>query len=51
MPRKPKNSLTREEQLLDELEDLKAEKAYLKKLQALTQSESEKEENRKSSKN
>ncbi|MFT4854972.1 MAG: transposase [Algoriphagus sp.] len=51
MPRKPKKPLTREEQLLEELADLKAENAYLKKLQALIQSESEKEENRKSSKN
>lgn len=51
MPRKPKRPLTREEQLLEELADLKAENAYLKKLQALIQSESEKEENRKSSKN
>ncbi|WP_304517380.1 transposase [Cecembia rubra] len=51
MPRKPKKPLTREEQLLEELADLKAENAYLKKLQALIQSESEKEEKRKSSKN
>jgi transposase len=51
MPRKPKKPLTREEQLLAELADLKAENAYLKKLQALIQSESEKEEKRKSSRN
>jgi transposase len=51
MPRKPKRPLTREEQLLEELADLKAENAYLKKLQALIQSENEKEEKRKSSKN
>ena len=51
MPRKPKRDLTREEQLLEELADLKAENAYLKKLQALIQSEGEKEENRKSSQN
>lgn len=51
MPRKPKRPLTREEQLLEELADLRAENAYLKKLQALIQSESEKEEKRKSSKN
>lgn len=51
MPRKPKKPLTREEQLLEELADLKAENAYLKKLQALIQSESEKEEKRKSSRN
>jgi transposase len=50
MPRKPKKPLTREEQLLEELADLKAENAYLKKLQALIQSESAKEEKRKSSK-
>lgn len=51
MPRKPKKPLTREEQLLEELADLKAENAYLKKLHALVQSESAKEEKRKSSKN
>lgn len=51
MPRKPKKPLTREEQLLEELADLKAENAYLKKLQALIQSENAKEEKRKSSKN
>lgn len=51
MPRKPKRPLTREEQLLEELSDLRAENAYLKKLQALIQSESAKEEKRKSSKN
>ncbi len=51
MPRKPKRPLTREEQLLEELADLKAENAYLKKLHALIQSESEKELKRKSSKN
>jgi transposase len=51
MPRKPKRPLTREEQLLEELADLRAENAYLKKLQALIQSESAKEEKRKSSKN
>lgn len=51
MPRKPKKPLTREEQLLEELADLRAENAYLKKLQALIQSESEKEGNRKSSRN
>jgi putative transposase len=43
MPRKPKRPLTREEQLLEELADLRAENAYLKKLQALIQSESEKD--------
>ncbi|WP_373399405.1 helix-turn-helix domain-containing protein [Algoriphagus halophilus] len=51
MPRKPKRPLTREEQLLEELADLRAENAYLKKLQALIQSEKEKVEKRKSSKN
>ena len=51
MPRKPKKPMTREEQLLDELADLKAENAYLKKLHALVQSEREKEEKRKSSRN
>lgn len=51
MPRKPKRPLTREEQLLEELADLRAENAYLKKLHALIQSESGKEEKRKSSKN
>ncbi|MFC5191776.1 transposase [Algoriphagus aquatilis] len=51
MPRKPKRPLTREEQLLEELASLKAENAYLKKLQALIQSENLKEEKRKSSKN
>jgi transposase len=51
MPRKPKKPLTREEELLEELADLRAENAYLKKLQALIQSESGKEEKRKSSKN
>lgn len=51
MPRKPKRPLTREEQLLEELADLRAENAYLKKLRALIQSENEKEEKRKSSKN
>ena len=51
MPRKPKIPLTREEQLLEELADLRAENAYLKKLHALIQSESAKEEKRKSSKN
>ena len=51
MPKKPKKPLTREEQLLEELADLKAENAYLKKLQALIQFESEKEEKRKSSRN
>lgn len=51
MPRKPKRPLTREEQLLEELADLRAENAYLKKLQALIQSENEKEEKRKSSRN
>jgi transposase len=51
MPRKPKKTLTREEELLEELADLRAENAYLKKLHALIQSESAKEEKRKSSKN
>jgi len=51
MPRKPKKPLTREEELLEELADLRAENAYLKKLHALIQSESAKEEKRKSSKN
>lgn len=51
MPRKPKKPMTREEQLLDELADLRAENAYLKKLHALVQSEKEKEEKRKSSRN
>jgi transposase len=51
MPRKPKKPLTREEQLLEELADLRAENAYLKKLHALIQSESGKEEKPKSSKN
>lgn len=51
MPRKPKRPLTREEQLLEELADLRAENAYLKKLHALIQSESGKEEKPKSSKN
>lgn len=51
MPRKSKRPLTREEQLLEELASLKAENAYLKKLQALIQSENRKEEKRKSSKN
>jgi transposase len=51
MSRKPKRPLTREEQLLEELADLRAENAYLKKLHALIQSESGKEEKRKSSKN
>lgn len=51
MARKPKKPLTREEQLLDELADLRAENAYLKKLHALVQSEKEKEEKRKSSRN
>lgn len=51
MSRKPKRPLTREEQLLEELASLKAENAYLKKLQALIQSENLKEEKRKSSKN
>jgi transposase len=51
MARKPKKPMTREEQLLDELADLKAENAYLKKLHALVQSEKEKEEKRKSSRN
>lgn len=51
MPRKPKRPLSREEQLLEELADLRAENAYLKKLHALIQSESGKEEKRKSSKN
>lgn len=51
MPRKPKKPMTREEQLLDELADLKAENAYLKKLHALVQSEKKKEEKRKSSRN
>lgn len=51
MPRKSKKTLTREEQLLEELADLRAENAYLKKLHALIQSESGKEEKRKSSKN
>lgn len=51
MPRKSKRPLTREEQLLEELADLRAENAYLKKLHALIQSESGKEEKRKSSKN
>ena len=50
MPRKRK-TLTREEELLEELADLRAENAYLKKLHALIQSESAKEEKRKSSKN
>ena len=49
MSRKPKKPMTREEQLLDELADLKAENAYLKKLHALVRSEKEKEEKRKSS--
>jgi transposase len=51
MPRKHKKPLTREEELLEELADLRAENAYLKKLHALIQSESAKEEKRKSSKN
>ena len=51
MPKKLKKSLTREEELLEELADLKAENAYLKKLHALVQSEKEKEEKRKSSRN
>lgn len=51
MPKKPKKPLTKEEQLLEELADLRAENAYLKKLQALIQSETEKEKKRKSSKN
>lgn len=51
MPRKPKKPLTREEELLDELADLRAENAYLKKLHALVQSEKKKEEKRKSSRN
>jgi transposase len=51
MPRKPKKPLTREEQLLEELADLRAENAYLKKLHALIQSEEKKDEKRKSSKN
>jgi transposase len=51
MPRNPKNTLTREEQLLEELADLRAENAYQKKINALIQSESGKEEKRKSSKN
>jgi transposase len=51
MPRKPKKTLTREEELLEELADLRAENAYLKKLHALIQSESAKKEKRKSSKN
>jgi transposase len=51
MPTKPKKPLTKEEQLLEELADLKAENAYLKKLHALVQSEKEKEEKRRSSKN
>lgn len=51
MPRKPKSPLTREEQLLEELASLKAENAYLKKLHALIQSEKQKEEKRKSSRN
>jgi transposase len=51
MPKKPKKPLTREEQLLEELADLKAENAYLKKLHALVQSEKEKEEKRRSSRN
>lgn len=51
MPKKSKKPLTREEELLEELADLKAENAYLKKLHALVQSEKEKEEKRKSSKN
>lgn len=51
MPAKSKKPLTKEEQLLEELADLKAENAYLKKLHALVQSEKEKEEKRKSSKN
>lgn len=51
MPRKPKRPLTREEQLLEELASLKAENAYLKKLHALVQSEKQKEEKRKSSRN
>lgn len=51
MPRKPKRPLTREEQLLEELADLRAENAYLKKLHALIQSESGKGEKPKSSKN
>lgn len=51
MPRKPKKFLTREEQLLEELADLRAENAYLKKLHALVQSEKEKGKKRRSSKN
>ena len=51
MPKKTRKPLTREEQLLEELADLKAENAYLKKLHALVQSEKEKEEKRKSSRN
>jgi transposase len=51
MPSKPKKPLTKEEQLLEELADLRAENAYLKKLHALVQSEKSKEEKRKSSKN
>lgn len=51
MPKKPKKSLSKEEQLLEEIADLKAENAYLKKLHALVQSEKEKEEKRRSSRN
>lgn len=51
MPRKPKKPLTREEQLMEELADLRAENAYLKKLHALIQSEEKKDEKRKSSRN
>lgn len=51
MPRKSNRPLTREEQLLEELADLRAENAYLKKLHALIHSESGKEEKPKSSKN
>jgi transposase len=51
MPAKSKKPLSKEEELLKELADLKAENAYLKKLHALVQSEKAKEEKRKSSKN
>jgi transposase len=51
MSRKAKKNLTKEEQLLEELADLKAENAYLKKLHALVQLEKKKEQKRKSSGN
>lgn len=51
MSKRPKKDLTKQEQLLAEIADLKAENAYLKKLHALVQSEKEKDKKQKSSKN